>query len=108
VHTATVEAHGMSKDMFPFDDSKASYATVTCVRRLTFAAVSLPANFLVWAATKQAAFLHGRFVWAPWDVEELAALKPKIEEDKGFLKVGLQGVKSQDFPLLLAGMHRAV
>ncbi|KAH7115061.1 hypothetical protein B0J11DRAFT_539754 [Dendryphion nanum] len=90
VYTDTVGRHGMSRDMFPFDD------------------ISLPANFLVWAATKQAAFLHGRFVWTTWDVEELAALKPKIEEDKGFLKVGLQGVKSQDFPLLIAGMQRAV
>lgn len=75
---------------------------------LTLVLVSLPANFLVWAATKRAAFLHGRFVWTNWDVEELAALNPKLEEDKGFLKVGLQGVKSQDFPLLLAGMGRAI
>jgi hypothetical protein len=51
---------------------------------------NLPASFCVWAATKQAAFLHGRFVWANWDVEELAAMKEIAEP--GFLKMGLQGI----------------
>lgn len=69
---------------------------------------SLPANFYVWAATKKAAFLHGRFVWANWDVDELVAMKSKFESDKGFLKVGLQGVPSQDFAMQLAGMKRSV
>lgn len=67
---------------------------------------SLPGNFYVWATTKKAAFLHGRFVWTNWDVDELMAMKSKIEMDKGFLRMGLQA--SQDFPMLLAGMGRAV
>ncbi|KAF2730959.1 NAD(P)-binding protein [Polyplosphaeria fusca] len=32
---------------------------------------SLPADFLVWASTRDAAFLHGKFVFANWDVEQL-------------------------------------
>jgi hypothetical protein len=47
-------------------------------------------------------------VWANWDVDELIAMKPKIEADKEFLKVGLQGVASQDFSMLFAGMNRFV
>ncbi|KAK7227932.1 hypothetical protein V2G26_000102 [Clonostachys chloroleuca] len=69
---------------------------------------SLPGNFFVWAATKKAQFLHGRFLWTNWDVEELMAMKVKFEADQGFLRPGLQGVKSQDFPMLLAGMARSV
>lgn len=84
--------HGFTRDTFqvPFDDE------------------SLPGNFYVWASTKKASFLHGRFVWAAWDVEELMEMKSKIEVDTGFLRMGLQGAMSQDFPMLLAGMGRAV
>ncbi|RDW80982.1 hypothetical protein BP5796_05680 [Coleophoma crateriformis] len=82
--------HGYTREMIPFDDE------------------SLPGNFYVWASTKKAAFLHGRFVWTNWDVDELIAMKPKFEADQGFLKVGLQGVASQDFNMLFAGMNRSV
>ena len=44
----------------------------------------------MWASTQQAAFLHGRFVWANWDVDELVARKAEFK-DPGFLKLGLQG-----------------
>ena len=100
----------MTRDMLPFDDSKLLFSPehILMATSLTHLAVSLPANFLVWAATKQASFLHGRFVWATWDVEELTALKSQIDEDKRFLKIGLQGAKAQDFPTLLAGMSRAI
>ncbi|KAL2072307.1 hypothetical protein VTL71DRAFT_11650 [Oculimacula yallundae] len=82
--------HGLTRESLPFDDA------------------SLPANFFVWAASKKAAFLHGRFVWAHWDVGELIATKSKLEADKGLLRVGLQGVESQDFELLFAGMNRSI
>ncbi|KAG4270407.1 hypothetical protein FPRO04_11566 [Fusarium proliferatum] len=29
-------------------------------------------GFVVWAATERAEFLHGRFIWASWDIDELA------------------------------------
>ncbi|KAL7954020.1 hypothetical protein V8C34DRAFT_317684 [Trichoderma compactum] len=32
---------------------------------------NLPAALSVWAATPAAAFLHGRFIWSNWDVDEL-------------------------------------
>jgi hypothetical protein len=59
-------------------------------------AAALPSSFFVWASTQQAqdAALHGRFVWANWDVTELVAMKPKFEADPGFLRIGLQGVPS--------------
>lgn len=46
----------------------------------------------MWAATKAAAFLHGRFVWCNWDVDELLAMKSHFESEPGFLKIGLQGI----------------
>ncbi|KAF5641737.1 peroxisomal short-chain alcohol dehydrogenase [Fusarium tjaetaba] len=38
---------------------------------LVFDDENLPGHFSVWAATPEASFLHGRFVWANWDVDEL-------------------------------------
>lgn len=55
--------------------------------------VELPADFCVWLSTSQADFLHGRFVWAHWDIDELTAMKERILSDPGLLKIGLQGVE---------------
>ncbi|KAK5048214.1 hypothetical protein LTR84_005884 [Exophiala bonariae] len=54
----------------------------------------LPAHFAVWAATSEAAFLHGRFVWAAWDVDELRSgeVKKRVEKDPDFLTIGFTGV----------------
>ncbi|KAH0437788.1 nadp(+)-dependent dehydrogenase [Colletotrichum camelliae] len=41
--------------------------------------ISLPADFLVWVASQEAAFLNGKFVFANWDVKELKASAEKIE-----------------------------
>lgn len=40
--------------------------------------ISLAADFAVWAASTEAKCLHGRFVWASWDVDELKAIKEEI------------------------------
>ncbi|KAI8650530.1 hypothetical protein NCS57_01387100 [Fusarium keratoplasticum] len=63
-------------DSFPWDDIK------------------LPGDFAVWAASDEAEFLHGRFVWANWDVDELQTgpLRQKIENDPGFLKMTVKGL----------------
>jgi hypothetical protein len=55
--------------------------------------VELPGAFAVWAASKEAEFVHNRIVWASWDVEELARgdLRKRIEEDKDFLRVSVVG-----------------
>ncbi|KAH7368583.1 hypothetical protein B0T11DRAFT_316717 [Plectosphaerella cucumerina] len=59
---------------------------------------NLPGNFATWAASPEAAFLHGRFVWANWDVEELknGVVGERIQEDEHFLKVGIEGLTEKD------------
>jgi hypothetical protein len=54
----------------------------------------------VWASTEAARFLHGRYVWANWNVSELEVKKPNLEADFGLLKIGLQGVPSVDYRTL--------
>jgi hypothetical protein len=56
--------------------------------------VDLPSHMAVWLASDEAAFLHGRYVWANWDVGELVELKEKIIDNKSLLKVGIIGVPS--------------
>ncbi|CAH0042527.1 unnamed protein product [Clonostachys rhizophaga] len=53
----------------------------------------LPGNFAVWLASPEAAFLHGRYVEASWDVEELKSgqVREQIENDPYLLKVGILG-----------------
>ncbi|KAI9150528.1 Short chain dehydrogenase citE [Paramyrothecium foliicola] len=55
---------------------------------------NLPGHFAVWAASPEAAFLHGRFVWANWDMEEIknGVVGQQIQEDEHFLKVGIEGL----------------
>jgi hypothetical protein len=45
---------------------------------------------MVWAASKEAKFLNGRFVWANWDVDELKAAAAEIEGGNRFT-TGLLG-----------------
>ncbi|KAF9065539.1 short-chain dehydrogenase/reductase [Rhodocollybia butyracea] len=59
----------------------------------------LPANFAVWAASPEASWLHGRFVWAHWDVTELKAdlrIQKLVEGKGGYLKLGVEGLGSID------------
>ncbi|KAF4450421.1 hypothetical protein F53441_6420 [Fusarium austroafricanum] len=55
---------------------------------------SLPGAFAVWCASPEASFLHGRFVWAAWDVDELktGVLRERIEKDGNFLRIGVHGL----------------
>lgn len=54
----------------------------------------LPGQFAVWAASEEAKFLHGRFVWAKWDVTELCKgpLRERIDNDPEFLQVSVKGM----------------
>ncbi|KAI0970681.1 short-chain dehydrogenase [Xylaria arbuscula] len=56
--------------------------------------VDLPGHFAVWAASPEARFLHGRFVWASWDVEKLQSgeIRTRIEKDPTYLKIGINGL----------------
>lgn len=52
--------------------------------------ILLPAHFAVWLASGEADFLHGRFLWAHWDVDEMIEKFPaRIEKEPQFLKFGL-------------------
>ncbi|KAH8589659.1 hypothetical protein B0O99DRAFT_330660 [Bisporella sp. PMI_857] len=59
---------------------------------LPWDSADLPGSWCVWASTPKAAFLHGRFVWSHWDVDELQGLADKFEHP-GFLRLGLQGIE---------------
>lgn len=54
------------------------------------ATVSLPAHFAVWAASPEAKFLNGKFVWAHWDVGELKEMAHEIESTNKYT-IGLVG-----------------
>ncbi|KAF4974441.1 hypothetical protein FZEAL_8650 [Fusarium zealandicum] len=55
---------------------------------------NIPGGFAVWAASPEAQFLHGRFVWSTWDVTDLASgeLREQIDSDPWLLKVGVKGL----------------
>lgn len=77
VYGAVWEEEGVPEDAFPFDDA------------------NLPGSFAVWAATPAARFLHGRFVWSAWDVEELASKETieRLEGDRDYLKISVKGLQ---------------
>lgn len=52
--------------------------------------VELPAEFVVWLASKEAEFLRNKFVWANWDAQELLAQKEEIQNSM-LLRVTLNG-----------------
>ncbi|KAM7195416.1 NAD(P)-binding protein [Rhypophila sp. PSN 637] len=78
VLTESAKKAGVDEGMYDWDD------------------VKLPGNFAVWAATDEAEFLHGRWVEAHWDVDELKSVKfrERLEGDRYFLRMGLYGVES--------------
>lgn len=53
-------------------------------------------SFAVWAASNEAEFLHGRFAWASWDVEELATgdIRKRIDSDPEYLRASIVGANS--------------
>ncbi|KAF4452562.1 hypothetical protein F53441_4581 [Fusarium austroafricanum] len=55
--------------------------------------IKLPGDFAVWAASEEAEFLHGRFIWAKWDVDELKTgpLRKQIENNSSLFRVGVNG-----------------
>ncbi|KAL5093168.1 hypothetical protein Trisim1_011954 [Trichoderma cf. simile WF8] len=81
VLTDMARAAGASEEMgIPFDDA------------------DLPGQMAVWAASREAEYLHGRFVWANWDVDEVkTVLGEQIAKEPNFLKVGIEGL-SESLP----------
>jgi NAD(P)-dependent dehydrogenase (short-subunit alcohol dehydrogenase family) len=80
-----------SEISFPFDEGED--LNHDCNQVLT-SPDDLPGAFSVWAASDEARFLHGRFVWAAWDVEEMkqGEVAARIESEASFLKVGVPGL----------------
>ncbi|EMC96406.1 hypothetical protein BAUCODRAFT_122411 [Baudoinia panamericana UAMH 10762] len=64
-------------------------ATVFAKDALEWEDIHLPGGFCTWLATPEANFLHGKFVWAQWDVDELLAVKERVKKDPSFLTIGL-------------------
>ncbi|WPH04747.1 putative NADP(+)-dependent dehydrogenase [Acrodontium crateriforme] len=71
LYTEAVETMGIPKDVLEWED------------------IDLPAHFALWLSGPESDFLHGRFVWAAWDVDELIELKEKVAKDPRFLTIGL-------------------
>ena len=47
---------------------------------MKFYEVKLPADFNVWAASKEAAFARGKMLWCNWDVPQLKSKAKEIEQ----------------------------
>lgn len=100
--TSSAREGGWDENSVPWDDGEFCHVPFlrmfrcSSPRTCLMNAAALPGFFFVWASTPQArdAALHGRLVWANWDVNELVAMKPKFEADPGYLGIGLQGVPS--------------
>lgn len=80
VYAGGWEEAGVPNTLLPFDD------------------VSLAGSEAVWLASPEARFLHGRFVWASWDVDELKSdeIRKTLADDIEFLKIGVHGLKGFD------------
>ncbi|KPM40792.1 hypothetical protein AK830_g5746 [Neonectria ditissima] len=56
---------------------------------LAYDDAALSGDFVVWAASEEAKFLNGRFVWATWDVDELKAMKAELKTDGSRFTLGV-------------------
>lgn len=63
---------GFTEHTFPWDDP------------------SLPGGYATWLASPAGRFLRGRFVHATWDVDELAAMRARFEEDADLAELVLK------------------
>jgi NAD(P)-dependent dehydrogenase (short-subunit alcohol dehydrogenase family) len=103
VLTDMARAAGAREDLgIPFDDGMLSLLVPPVGHTLESANAAsvenLPGQFAVWAASREAEHLHGRFVWANWDVDEVkAVLGKQIAQEPNFLKVGIEGL-SENLP----------
>jgi len=84
------KAMGFPKEKF---DTGETLIQVRRRRRFTDLIDELCGAYAVWAASKEAEFLHGRTTWASWDVEELAtgAVRKRIDSEPEFLKCSIVG-----------------
>ncbi|KAM0424381.1 hypothetical protein ACHAPT_010301 [Fusarium lateritium] len=77
VFTEVAVAAGLDDTAYPWDDE------------------NLPGHYAVWAASPEAEFIHGRFVWAAWDVEELKGIiEDGMKKNPRFLTAGIEGLSA--------------
>ncbi|OAA44454.1 NAD(P)-binding domain protein [Beauveria brongniartii RCEF 3172] len=91
-HPGAVATEEVARRMGPTDTSD-----------ISFDDENLSGHFAVWAASREAEFLHGRFVWAKGDIDEIKAgdIGKKIGKDSNFLKIGIEGLaESMGSPML--------
>nr|RBR01164.1 hypothetical protein FVER53263_10668 [Fusarium verticillioides] len=76
VFTEAAKKAGYTEDTLPWTDE------------------NIPGGFAVWASSPETEFLHGRFVWSTWDVNDLASgdIRKQIDSDPWLLKVGVKGL----------------
>ncbi|KAM3453105.1 hypothetical protein MY3296_004032 [Beauveria thailandica] len=74
--TSVAKKAGYTTESLPWDDA------------------DLPGHYAVWAASDEARFLHGRFTWAAWDVNEISSgsIRERITTEPNYLKVGVVGI----------------
>ncbi|KAJ5650492.1 NADP(+)-dependent dehydrogenase [Penicillium longicatenatum] len=82
-----VFAAALHPGMIETDNFRASGADPS---KLPMDSVNLPAEFLVWLTSPEAAFLNGRFAMANWDVEELKTKADQIQSGQ-LLTSGVNG-----------------
>lgn len=76
--------------------TKSALFFIASLRILTLPSIAenLPGHFAVWAASPEAKLLHGRFVWAHWDIDELLSgeTAQKLKTDDYYLRLGVIGL----------------
>lgn len=93
VYNDTWKGMGVKETDLPFDDSQSlAFSLFECL--LTVTVADLPGSFAVWATTREASFLQGRFVWASWDIDEYSTgeTRQRLEDDMEYLKIGVVGL----------------
>jgi len=89
---AIVSDMGSVKDgEFVYDDRESLYPFPHGVYGTDMLAAKLPGHFCVWLASPEADFLHGKFVWSNWDVDELKAREKEVVSKPQELQMALQG-----------------
>lgn len=79
VETANFERSGAKAETLPMDTGTSLLSKAGSHADSVALLVKLPAHFMVWLTSHEAAFLRGRSVWANWDVEELKAQAQDIQ-----------------------------
>ncbi|KAK3681023.1 hypothetical protein B0T22DRAFT_388608 [Podospora appendiculata] len=99
--TTAAKNAGYTEDSLAWDDGTFQYQGLEMNRRGDDADMlgmieNLPGQWAVWGASDEAKFLHGRFVNAWWDVDELksADIVGKLEADRHLLRVGVVGIQA--------------